>query len=68
LVTMDNAMDDTNYKVRIDVQSEGILYDDLDTYSQMFRPVSTTQFRLGFSKLGSQTTNLKVHLEVVQLT
>lgn len=67
LVTMTNAMSNVNYKVRIDVQSEGTFYEDLDTYSIMFRPVSTTQFRVIASKLGSNVTSLKIHLEVVQL-
>jgi hypothetical protein len=67
LVTMANAMDNTDYEVSISVESQGAVYDDLDSYSHVFRPVSTTQFRVYFSKSSNQTTSLKVHLTVNQL-
>lgn len=67
LVTMNNAMDNLDYIVHINKQSQGTFVHDLNVYSEMFAPVSTTQFRVGFSKLNADITNLKIHLSVEQL-
>lgn len=68
LITVNNAMSNSNYKVRTEIESQGVnMYDDLDVYSCAFKVNSTTQFVLGFSKNGNETTNIKVHIEVVQL-
>ena len=67
LVTMANAMANTNYIVKLYPQSDGNIYDDLDNYGILFKPISTTQFRVGLSKIGSQTTSIRVHFEVEQL-
>lgn len=67
LVTMANPMTTTDYLVKLYIESEGNIHDDADIYSCQFKKISTTQFRVSLSKLSSQTTNVKVHIEVQQL-
>lgn len=68
LVTIQNAMSNTNYFVRIHVQSESSnIYTDVDVCVPMFKILSTTQFEVGFRELTTDNQSLKVHLEVVQL-
>lgn len=67
-VTMQNAMSNTNYFVRIFLQSQNSnIRIDTNVYTPVFVPVSTTQFRIGFRENGGVAQSLKVHLEVVQL-
>jgi len=67
-VTMQNAMINNNYIVKIYIQGESSNINlDNDICTPVFKPISTTQFQLGFREIASQVQNLKVHLEVVQL-
>lgn len=68
-VNLTNTMDNTNYYVRIFIQSQsssGIRYDDM-VYTPVFIPVTNNQFKVGFRESYRALQNLKIHLEVVQL-
>lgn len=68
LVTMDNPMDDTNYYVRTFLQGQSsTLENDVDVCTPIFKPLSTTQFQLGFREVSAETQSIKVHVEVIQL-
>ena len=68
LVTLQNAMSDTNYYVRAFVQGESSnINNDNDVCIPVFKPMSTTQFQMAVREVGTVVQNLKVHLEVVQL-
>ena len=60
-------MDNTNYKVSIDVESQGEILNDNDCGTFVFKPINTTQFKISNFKASSETQVLKVHLEVKQL-
>ena len=68
LVTMQNAMDNTNYLVKTYIQSmsSSTAFDD-NTYYPVFKPVNTTQFQLGVCQGFEENQNLKIHIEVQQL-
>lgn len=68
LVTMANAMADTNYLVKMYVQSmsSNTLYDD-NIFVPIFKPVSVNQFQIGIAENVSEAQNLKIHIEVQQL-
>jgi len=68
-VTFANAMANTNYFVRIHVQSEGTITSDDDLKSPVFKVVSTTQVQIGIQWTDGSTfnKNLKIHLEAVQI-
>lgn len=66
--TMANAMTNTNYIVKMYVQSlsAAINLDD-DIGVPVFKPISTTQFEVGINEFTSVGQNLKIHIEVQQL-
>lgn len=66
-VTMANAMDNPNYFVRIFLESQGNIDHDDNSYTPVFVPVSTTQFRFRIDESFSKVQSLKVHMEVVQI-
>jgi len=66
--TMQNAMSNLNYYVRIFVQGESAnLNSDNDIGQMIFKPISTTQFQISVREFTANSQSLKVHLEVVQL-
>lgn len=67
LCTMANAMDNLNYKVSVDVESQGSILSDNDGGIIVFKPISTTQFQLSNWKGSSNPQSLKLHMEVKQL-
>lgn len=68
LVTMANAMANTNYMVESYVQSEGSnVMDTAEIGSVVFKVISTTQFEIGIIQFTPRTQNIKLHLKVVQL-
>ena len=66
--TMANEMDNTNYYVRSFYQSQGNIDHDDDLYPAVFVPISTTQFRLRIDEDNNKVQNIKLHLEVVQIS
>jgi hypothetical protein len=66
-VTFSNEMDNTSYKLDVTVQSSGNSNFDNDYYPINFRIVSTNKAKLYFQKRGNVTTDLKVHVDVIQL-
>lgn len=66
-VTLQNAMSNSNYFVRIHLQSEGDGYSDNNICSPVFKVLSTTQCQIWFQEVAAGVQNLKVHLEVIQL-
>lgn len=66
-MTMANPMDNTNYFVRIHIQSEGTFNLDNDILFPVFRPSTNTEFQILIAELGGTVQNLKFHFEVVQL-
>jgi hypothetical protein len=66
-VTMQNAMSNLNYFVRLHFQSMGSMNLDNDFAGVVFSPISTTKFAMFFSEPGNSTQSLRVHFEVVQI-
>jgi len=66
-VTFSNEMDNTNYKLDVSVQSSGNSNFDNDYYPINFRIVSTNKAKLYFQKTGNVTTDLQIHVDVIQL-
>ena len=67
LVTMQNAMTNTNYYVRSFIESQGALNQDDDVLSVVFKPISTTQYQIAIKESAGGIQSLKIHMEVVQL-
>lgn len=67
LVTLDNAMNDTNYLVRSFIESTGNIVNDNDGTSSVFKPISTTQFQFSIRSAGTSTEAIKIHFEVEQI-
>jgi len=68
LVTMANAMANTNYLVKIYVQGQSAsLIMDNNVCVPVFKPISITQFEIGLAETVAEGQNLKLHLEVQQL-
>ena len=68
LVTMQNSMGNTNYKVKIDIESlSGSIYTDNTISAPIFKKVSATQFQVGIREFASEGQDLKIHLEVISL-
>lgn len=66
-VTMNNLMNNLNYKVNISVESEGNIDFDNDCTNFVFKKISTSKFRISAAEISGTVQNLKIHLEVVQL-
>lgn len=67
ILKMANAMANTNYFVRIHIQSEGTFGIDNDLYPPVFKTTSTTQFQIMIAEPSGGVQNLKFHFEVVQI-
>lgn len=68
LVTMQNSMGNTNYKVKIDIESlSASIYSDNNISAPIFRKISATQFQFGIREFASEGQNLRIHLEVISL-
>jgi hypothetical protein len=68
LVTMQNAMVANNYFVRSFIQSEGTLTADNNLICPVFKTVSNTQFLICLEEYEHPVQNLKIHVEVVQIS
>lgn len=67
LVTMANAMDNTNYVVKTFAESTGTIQTDNDGNGKVFKTISTTQFQFSMRSSGNGTEAIKIHFEVEQL-
>lgn len=68
LVTMANAMPNTNYKINISIESIGTSpLNDINAGAPEFRIVSTTQFYFIIGELSAAVQNLKIHIEAKKL-
>ena len=67
LCTMNNAMPNTNYLVRLYIESLGTISSDAQIMCPVFSIVSTTQFRFTIYDIGTYTQNIKMHVEVISL-
>ena len=67
LCTMATAMPNTNYFVKIHVESLGVDTEDFAIFAPSFKKVSTTQFNLVLGEPDNYTQNLKIHFEIVSL-
>lgn len=69
-VTMQNAMTNTSYFVRLMLETSGVsgLYDSA-CYTPVFKPITTTEFDLIIQQNQSVggVQNLKIHIEAVQI-
>lgn len=68
VVTIAHAMADTNYFVRIFFESQGNILFDNNCQAPVFKPINETSFRFSGGSVTASTQNLKVHIEVVQLS
>ncbi|MEM1002278.1 MAG: hypothetical protein AAGH46_06500 [Bacteroidota bacterium] len=66
-ITVANEMNGLNYYVRAFVESRGNAQQDNDIKPITFRPVSSTVFNLFCEESPDNNSNLKIHLEVVQI-
>lgn len=67
LVTMSNAMDNSNYVVKTFAESTGNILFDNDLTCGIFKVISTTQFQFSLRTDGVSTEAIKIHFEVEQL-
>jgi hypothetical protein len=67
LVTISNAMANTNYFVRTSLESSGTITLDNDCLVPVIKKISTTQFYLSLQAKDTGIQNIKIHLEVVSL-
>lgn len=65
-VTLSSAMLNTDYLVRIHIQSLGTMQFDNDVRPIPFKIISSTQFQYFIEETGSVIQNLKFHFEVIQ--
>lgn len=66
-VVFANAMNNTDYKIDVSVQSLGSFRYDNDITPVVWKPISTTSAQIYVEETGSVTQNLKIHLDVIQL-
>lgn len=66
-ITFDNAMDNTDYKILVDVQSLGSYFRDNDFEPIVFKPKTTTTGEIYIEETRSDVQNLKIHVDVIQL-
>lgn len=66
-VTFANAMDSSDYFVRLSVESLGSVYSDNDIRLPVWKKVSVNQLDICFEEDHGTTQNLKVHIEAIQL-
>lgn len=64
-VTMSNAMPNTNYFVRLHIQSMGVFNQDNDIFTPVFLPISTTKFQVMIAETGNATQSIRFHFEAV---
>lgn len=64
--TVLNALSSTNYKVRIDVESQASFDVDSRVLNPSFKRISTTQFDFAIRESSGAGQNLKIHLETIQ--
>lgn len=64
-VTMSNAMPNTNYFVRLHIQSMGTFVTDNDIYPPVFLPITTTKFQIMFAETGGSNPIVRLHFEAV---
>lgn len=67
-VTMAKPMANTNYFVRSFLQSQGNVNFDNDCSTPVFVPLTATTFTWAIGEVSGNTQNLRVHLEVVQIS
>jgi len=68
VVTMANAMANTNYLVKIYVQGQSAnIIADNNVCVPVFKPLTTTTFEIGLAETVAEGQNLKIHIEVQQL-
>lgn len=67
-VVVSNPMIANNYFVRIHIESEGDIGQDDDCLVPVYKKETNTQFLIAFGEVRPSTQNLKVHLEVVQIS
>lgn len=68
LITMANAMTNTNYEVQVSIQSQAAFSNDVEIQPIVFKPISTTQFEVALRESSGASQNLKLHFRVFQLT
>lgn len=66
LITMNNEMPDTDYRVEMTVEALGTLNTSNDYLGLCFKTVSKTQFQIAIKESTSGINNLKIHLKVVR--
>lgn len=64
-VTMKNAMDNSDYYVRLHAQSLGNR--DYDVQNPMFKVINTTTFDVRWAETQGVDQNIKLHIEAVQI-
>lgn len=67
LVTLQNAMNNSNYLVKTYLQSEGDILQDNDVCVPVFKILSTTQFLIGLQEVEDGAQSIKLHVEVINL-
>jgi hypothetical protein len=68
VVNMENEMNNTNYLVKSYHESmSSNVNNDNDSCVGAFKPISKTQFEIGFREVSANVQNLKIHFQVEQL-
>lgn len=65
---MANAMDDLNYVVETNIESQGTYTNDVEIQREIFKPISETSFEIAIRETSSVSQSLKFHVKVFQLS
>lgn len=66
-VTFKNAMDSSNYKLQVSVESQGNFTHDNDFKPVVWKIKSTTKAEIYIEETNSVSQNIKIHIDVIQL-
>lgn len=67
LVTLQNSMGNTNYKIKYEIDSRGTIENDADHFGCCFDIISATQFYFQIAETTNNNQNLRVHIEAISL-
>lgn len=63
-----NAMDDNNYVVDTNIESQGTFANDVEVQREVFKPIGTTSFDIALRESAAVSQSLKIHVKVFQLS
>ncbi|MNQ48809.1 hypothetical protein D3C85_626950 [compost metagenome] len=65
---MANAMDNLNYVVDTEIESQGTYTNDVEIQREIFRPITENSFDIAIRETSGVSQSLKIHVKVFQLS